>query len=709
LIVNEFNNVYAVEKGLNIRVELEILTPETSSTVIENYGTTIESFLKKRSKRNDIYFYYSAYSRKYGEHFIDLRKYLSEEDLQGYDEDIFREACTSTDGKLVGLPIYIYITTLYSNQTLLTKYGKDIPKTWDELMSTSKYIYDEEKKQNNTIIRYHSSINDYNGSMSLFEFINSFRESNESPQPEIRSKTTVKALEKLKEMKDEIGEEIFKESDDDAMFALYGMESPNTYLFSRFFFTFYDPSFTPSALPGAKEGVSGTIVIPNNIAVSKYIDDDRKEAAIEFVKFVASKDVQKRFIINGFMYSANMDLYENEEVCSVLNCDVVRNSYPFSFMSNDIKFFCDDNYHIKYRNTIFKYLYGNEPIDKVLKELDDVTRVYKYSTDTEVSNVGLTMFIIFLVCITIVFLSLIFVFIKPFEKRFKFLSKDLWVITTLGSLILMSSVLTLYGNASSSICQLRTTLINVGFVLSVCPSFLKLIINFPESNKISSWIQKNVYYCILIIVVLTAGLNGLLAISPYTLKEDRTTDELKINYKKCVMNKTFGSILYYLIQCYDILIILLSLLLIFMEWNLKRTSLDVKYLATALFMDILSLILLNIIDKIKFSTFVIYNALLTITILFFSISNHVFIYFIRILPIFGNDGELEESRKILGKVSNSGMIDSKKASAVFTSSNHSTSKNSRNDRTAGSHTSSTQGSKIASITNKIMSYHNQTS
>jgi len=196
------------------------------------------------------------------------------------------------------------------------------------------------------------------------------------------------------------------------MFALYGMETQNTYLFSRFFFSFYDPNtLTPSALPGAKEGVSGTIVIPNNIAVNRYIDDDRKEAAIEFIKFVGSKDIQKRFIINNYMYSADMELYKDEEVCSVLNCDIIKDSYPFSFMSNDVKFFCDDNYHIKYRSKIFDYLYDNKPIDKVLKELDDETRVYSYSIDTEVSNIGLIMFIVFLVCISFMFLSLIFIFI----------------------------------------------------------------------------------------------------------------------------------------------------------------------------------------------------------------------------------------------------------------------------------------------------------
>jgi len=45
--------------------------------------------------------------------------------------------------------------------------------------------------------------------MSLFEFINSFRESNSSPHPEITSETTIEALKKLKEMKNDLGEGIF--------------------------------------------------------------------------------------------------------------------------------------------------------------------------------------------------------------------------------------------------------------------------------------------------------------------------------------------------------------------------------------------------------------------------------------------------------------------------------------------------------------------
>ena len=39
---------------------------------------------------------------------------------------------------------------LYSNKYLLSKYNKPIPKTWNELLETGKYILRKEKELNNT-------------------------------------------------------------------------------------------------------------------------------------------------------------------------------------------------------------------------------------------------------------------------------------------------------------------------------------------------------------------------------------------------------------------------------------------------------------------------------------------------------------------------------------------------------------------------------
>jgi len=692
LLANGFNE-YSKEIGLNIYVELEVLTPNTATSVIENYGTFVDSYLVKKSQKYDIYFYYSNYSKKYGEHFLNLREYLPKEYINGFDKRLLEETCSSYDNKLISLPLFLYVCVLFSNQDLLSKYNKNVPETWDELINISRYIYEEEKKLNNTIIRYNGLFNDYSGAMSLYEVIGSFRESNSSPQPEITSKTTIEALKMIKEMKNEIGEDIFRAPDDITMNSLFFTGEA---LFLRYFYNFHLPVYKASALPGRKKGVSGTIVIPNNFAVNNYIDEERKLAAIEFMKFMALKETQKKYIINNSMFSGIMELYDDEEVCSVIECDIIKNVYPFSFMSNDVNLFGDDNYHIKYRNNMYEYLYNNKPIIDVLKKIEDITRIYTFSLKTDETIAGLIIFIILLMLSTSMILSLIFLFIKKIENRFKFLPKGLWVITTLGSLILMSSIITLYDDVSNVKCHLRVTLINVGFILSICPSLNKLIMNFPEHYKISMWFKNNKYISILIIMIFTLSLNGIFAISSYDIKDITTADEKK--YEKCIMNKKFGNFIYCFIQCHESFVVLVSLILIFMEWNLKETSLDVKYIATTLFIDILSLILLIIIDKVKFKEHVIYSTLLAITILIFSGSNHLFIYFLRILPMFGNNAKYIDSKKSIKKESNSVQNGTKEPSTLSSFFHNALNKNTENGTSIK--TTSSSISKLNEITKK---------
>jgi len=100
-LIEGFNN-HSINNGLDIQINLKILTPKTSTKVIENYGSTVGSLLSKKSKKYDIYYYYSAYSKKYGDHFLDLKKYLPEEYIENFDENLLKETCYKDDN-LVGL------------------------------------------------------------------------------------------------------------------------------------------------------------------------------------------------------------------------------------------------------------------------------------------------------------------------------------------------------------------------------------------------------------------------------------------------------------------------------------------------------------------------------------------------------------------------------------------------------------------------------
>jgi len=54
--------------------------------------------------------------------------------------------------------MYLEYDMLYSNQNYMDKYNKLIPKTWNELIETAKYIISEEEKDNNDIIGYTADI-----------------------------------------------------------------------------------------------------------------------------------------------------------------------------------------------------------------------------------------------------------------------------------------------------------------------------------------------------------------------------------------------------------------------------------------------------------------------------------------------------------------------------------------------------------------------
>jgi len=162
-------------------------------------------------------------------------------------------------------------------------------------------------------------------------------------------------------------------------------------------------------------------------------------------------------------------------------------------MDNDERLFGDDSYE-KYRENMFDYLYHNKPVSEILKIIDDITRIYWFTLKKEEFATGIIIFIVYLVFSTSTILSLLFLLIKPLKNKFKFLSKNLWVISTLGSVILMSSILTLYGEVTNVKCHLKISFISVGLILSICPSLHTLISNFPERNKISSWFEKKQIY-----------------------------------------------------------------------------------------------------------------------------------------------------------------------------------------------------------------------
>ncbi|ORX51132.1 hypothetical protein BCR36DRAFT_45875 [Piromyces finnis] len=144
-MIDKFNSL-SEEKGLDVEVKLNLLTLANATQLINDYGTTIETMLKKKNGKYDIIFYDNVYPVRYGPYLVDLRTVLPKEHIDMYSSGIASETCTYND-KWVGLPVEVDFNALYVNEEILNEYNQEVPETWDDLIKTSEYILKEEKKK----------------------------------------------------------------------------------------------------------------------------------------------------------------------------------------------------------------------------------------------------------------------------------------------------------------------------------------------------------------------------------------------------------------------------------------------------------------------------------------------------------------------------------------------------------------------------------
>jgi len=70
----------------------------------------VETLLKKKDDRYDIYFYDCVYSRRFKDYFVNLKENISEDHIGMYNQEIISQSCMVND-KLVGL-VNIYFRYL---------------------------------------------------------------------------------------------------------------------------------------------------------------------------------------------------------------------------------------------------------------------------------------------------------------------------------------------------------------------------------------------------------------------------------------------------------------------------------------------------------------------------------------------------------------------------------------------------------------------
>ncbi|ORX76991.1 hypothetical protein BCR32DRAFT_270938, partial [Anaeromyces robustus] len=118
-----------------------------------------------------------------------------------------------------------------------------------------------------------------------------------------------------------------------------------------------------------------------NIGINNYIDKEKKLEAIKVLEFLLSKEEQKKLIMNQKVFSGMNELYYDDEVCSVISCDVFRNIQLFPQYNQEGKENIDE-YPTNFENNIFEFLNGNKTTVDVLDKVNDLTLLHQMTLDT---------------------------------------------------------------------------------------------------------------------------------------------------------------------------------------------------------------------------------------------------------------------------------------------------------------------------------------
>lgn len=400
-------------------------------------------------------------------------------------------------------------------------------------------------------------------------------------------------------------------------------------IFIKYWYSNYTSLYTASPLPGGKEGITGTVISTYNIAINNYSEKQKKKASIEALKYITSKEVHKKYIIEEEIYSPMSKLYEDDEVCENVDCEIIKSIQPFTVVN-----FCQDididvtdinDYIRKYREYVYDYINGNITVSDVINNIENLSKFYYYSYKPNELFIG--FIIIVITCITGVVMALLlnFLFINEYKKVFKFLTYDFWIIFDIGCIFILFSIFTYYGELKSIKCQIRRSLRSFGLLFCLIPILYRLIHDIPEkNNKLSQWINKRRYDFFFILVTINAILNALSFLPSYDL-ENIIIDDGK-NFKICSMSNYFGRIMLIIILLYEFILILCILVLLFIEWNLEETSYDLKFILSAICMNILFYIMNFIFECIRIKQFIVYYFIHIIIVYFSSFSIFTLIY-----------------------------------------------------------------------------------
>jgi len=438
-----------------------------------------------------------------------------------------------------------------------------------------------------------------------------------------------KALNLLKKIKNEISsDDVFKQG---FMYNLNLLLEGNA-IFVKFWTLTYNIlnviPYSVSLLPGLNKGVSGSTIAGYNIGIVKDIAPEKKNAAITTLIYMTSKEFQKKYFLIENVDAGISSLYEDEEICKKINCEVFKNVQLNGRPSSEYYSFGD------YTNRITKYvnqfLYENQPIEKVLNEIIDLTEIHYVSISNNDTKLIVVIFLIIVMIVGILlFIPLSLIFVKKCKLFFIYFSKELWIIITLGLIIILSSFFTTLGQLTKLKCNIYIIQLIVGYTFILVPILYKYIIDFPQANKMLKWIPENKYIFFLVFLLIDIAL--ILIISINNISVDIVLINEGKNFNKCIYNSIIGLILSLI--CY-ITVLVAILLLSYIEWYHKTYCYDVRINAFIIYTNTLVVFLSFIFQFISINDYTIYFFRRNVLILISVVSSILLLYIYRLYVFF---------------------------------------------------------------------------
>ncbi|MGO7897290.1 ABC transporter substrate-binding protein [Rhizobium ruizarguesonis] len=307
------------EKNTGNHVKL-VTMPSSSSEQFSQYRL----WLAAGNKDVDVYQTDVIWAPQLADQFVDLKEAAKDVVGQFFPSII---ASQTVNGRLVALPLFTDAPALFYRKDLLEKYGKQPPKTWDEMAATAKEVQDKEREAGQKDLwGYVFQGNSYEGlTCNALEWVKSSG-GGQIVEPDgaisINNEKAAAALDRAKGWIGTIsppGVLAYQEEESRGVWqtgnAVFMRNWPYAYALGNGADSAVKGKFDVMTLPVAAAGDKPSSTLGGwNLAVSKY--SEKQEAAIALVKFLASKDVQKARAVELSNLPTLTDLYDDKDIAA---------------------------------------------------------------------------------------------------------------------------------------------------------------------------------------------------------------------------------------------------------------------------------------------------------------------------------------------------------------------------------------------------------